>query len=69
MRTTLDGQNLFDEQELEIEAGSLSRDSVERAVPGLGGVLSIDIGGRSRKIKQAGVLRAQSRLQMTRRRV
>ncbi|MHC4238298.1 MAG: hypothetical protein ACYSUC_00860 [Planctomycetota bacterium] len=67
MRTTLDGQNLFDEQELEIEAGSLSRDSVERAVPGLGGVLSIDIGGRSRKIKQAGVLRAQSRLQMTER--
>lgn len=67
MRTTLDGQSLFDEQELEIEAGSLSRDSVERAVPGLDGVLSIDMGGRGRKIKQAGVLRAQSQLQMTER--
>jgi hypothetical protein len=40
---------------------------VERAVPGLDGVLSIDMGGRGRKIKQAGVLRAQSQLQMTER--
>jgi hypothetical protein len=42
-------------------------DSVERAVPGLDGVLSIDMGGRGRKIKQAGVLRAQSQLHMTER--
>lgn len=64
MSTTLDGQNLFDEQELEIELASACRDSVEKAVPGLDGVLSIDLGGRSRQIQQTGVLRAKSRSQM-----
>lgn len=64
MSVTLDGQNLFDEQQLEIELGSVSRDSIERAVPGLDGVLSIDMGGRGRVIKQKGVLRAKSRLQI-----
>ncbi len=64
MSATLDGQSLFDEQQLEIEPGSISRDSIERAVPGLDGVLSIDLGGRGRKIKQKGVLRAKSRSQM-----
>ncbi|KPL25040.1 MAG: hypothetical protein AMJ75_02140 [Phycisphaerae bacterium SM1_79] len=64
MSTTLDGQYLFDEQQLEIEPGSVSRDSIERTVPGLDGVLSIDLGGRGRKIKQKGVLRAKSRSQM-----
>jgi len=64
MRTTLDRQALFDEQQLEIEAGSLSRDSVERTVPGLDGVLSIDLGERDRKITQKGTLRAVSRSQM-----
>lgn len=64
MSVTLDGQNLFDEQESGIQAGSFSRDSVERAMPGLDGVLSIDMGGRGRKIRQTGVLRAKSRSQM-----
>jgi len=64
MSATLDGQILFDERQLEIELGSVSRDSIERAVPGLDGVLSIDMGGRGRKIKQRGVLRAKSRSQM-----
>ena len=64
MSTTLDGQNLFDEQQLEIELGSFSRDSIERAVAGLDGVLSIDMGGRGRRIKQRGVLRTKSRSQM-----
>jgi len=64
MSATLDGQSLFDEQQLEIEQGSISRDSIERAVPGLDGVLSIDLGRRGRKIKQKGVLRAKSRSQM-----
>ena len=64
MSTTLDGQSLFDEQQLEIEPESISRDSIERTVPGLDGVLSIDLGGRGRKIKQRGVLRAKSRSQM-----
>ena len=64
MRVTLDGHMLFDEQQLEVEAGSFSRDSIERAVPGLDGALSIDLGRRGRKIKQSGVLRAKSRSQM-----
>ncbi len=64
MRVTLDGQNLFDEQQLELEPGSITRDSIERAVAGLDGVLSIDIGGRGRKIKQKGLLQAKSRMQM-----
>lgn len=64
MSVTLDGQNLFDEQQLEIEQDSLNRDSIERAVAGLDGVLSIDMGGRARKIRQRGTLRAKSRTQM-----
>ncbi len=64
MSVTLDRQNLFDEQQLEIEQDSLNRDSIERAVAGLDGVLSIDMGGRARKIRQRGTLRAQSRTQM-----
>jgi len=67
MSAALDGQSLFDEQRLEIEFGGVSRDSIERAVPGLDGVLSIDLGGRSRKIEQKGVLRAKSRSQMNER--
>lgn len=64
MSVTLDGQNLFDEHQLEIEQDSLNRDSIERAVAGLDGVLSIDMGGRARKIRQRGTLRAKSRTQM-----
>ena len=64
MRATLDEQTLFDEQQLEIEVGSFSRDSIEKAVSGLDGALSIDLGRRSRKIKQTGVLRTKSRTQM-----
>ena len=64
MSVTLDGQVLFDEHQLEIELNSISRDLVERAVPGLDGVLSIDLGGRGRKIEQRGVLRAKSRSQL-----
>ena len=64
MSATLDGQILFDKQQLEIEQGSTSRKSIERAAPGLDGVLSIDMGGRSRKIVQKGVLRTKSKAQM-----
>jgi len=67
MSFTLDGQILFDEQQLEIELDSFRRDSVERATVGLDGVLSVDMGGRGRKIKQKGVLRAKSRMQMSNR--
>ena len=64
MSVTLDGEILFDEEELEIQADSFGRDSIERVVPGLDGVISIDLGGRGRKIKQSGVLRARSWSQM-----
>jgi len=64
MSVTLDGKVLFDEQHLEIELGTFSRDSIERAVPGLDGVLSIDLGGRGRGISQKGVLRARSRVEL-----
>lgn len=64
MQVTLDGQRLFDEQPLEIRSGSFCRASMERAVPGLDGVLSIDLGRRNRQITQTGTLRAESRLQM-----
>jgi hypothetical protein len=64
MQATLDGQRLFDEQSLEIRTGSFCRDSEERAIPGLDGVLSIDLGQRNRQITQTGALRAESRFQM-----
>ena len=64
MSVTLDGDILFDRQQLEIEPGSFNRSTMENSTPGLDGVLSIDLGGRSRKIKQTGTLRAKSRSQM-----
>jgi len=64
MRTTLDGQILFDEQLLEIDVGSAQRALKERAASGLDGVVSIDLGGRGRKIKQKGQLRAVSSQQL-----
>lgn len=64
MSVTLDGDILFDRQQLKIEPGSFNRSTMERAAPGLDGVLSIDLGGRGRKIKQTGTLRTKSRAQM-----
>jgi hypothetical protein len=57
----LDGVKLFGEAEEEIEVGSFVRECVERAVAGLDGVMSIDLGGRGRKIRQKGEIRARSR--------
>ena len=63
MNVTLDGKNLFDGQP-EIEKQSFTRAVAERTVPGLDGILSIDLGSRGRKIKQTGSLLAKSRLQL-----
>jgi hypothetical protein len=60
MGTTLDGEALFDEQDLHITVDSPQRDSIERSVPGLDGTLSIDLGRRCRKLRQRGTLRAAS---------
>jgi hypothetical protein len=67
MGVTLDGQEVFDGAGPEIEVGSVGRDSVDRAVAGLDGVVSIDLGGRGRKVKQRGVLRARSKSELDRR--
>jgi hypothetical protein len=64
MNVTLDGKNLFDRQQLEIEKQSFVRDTAERTIAGLDGILSIDLGGRGRRIKQTGSLSAKSRLQL-----
>jgi hypothetical protein len=64
MSATLDGQNLFDQQQLEVQPDSVSRACLEKSMPGLDGLLSIDLGKRSRKVRQKGTLRAQSQSQM-----
>ena len=64
MSVTLDGQALFDEQDLNLRVGDDSRASIERRVPGLDGVLSIDLGRQARTIRQSGTLRAASRTAM-----
>jgi hypothetical protein len=64
MNVTLDGQAIFDEQGLTLAVGSPSRASLERSVAGLDGVLSIDLGARSRQIRQTGTLHAASRAAM-----
>lgn len=64
MAVTLDGQAIFDEQGLTVVPDSPNRASLERAVAGLDGVLSIDLGTRSRQIRQTGTLRAPSRAAM-----
>jgi len=64
MRVTLDGEILFDDQRIEFELGSAGRECVERSVPGVDGVLSIDLGQRARRVKQKGLLRAASLAEM-----
>jgi len=63
MRVSLDGQGLFDEP-VTIEAESAGRESIERSAAGLDGVVSIDLGGRGRKIRQKGELRARSKTEL-----
>ncbi len=67
MTVTIDGRALFDEQGLTIAVASFSRNSIERKIPGLDGVLSIDLGRGSQKIRQTGTLRAKSRTQLNER--
>lgn len=67
MSTTLDGLKLFDENRLRIEVGSYKRDTIEKSAPMLDGVISIDLGCRSRIIKQTGSLRAKSRIALNKR--
>ena len=64
MTTTLDGKALFDERELTVAVGPVERASVERGVPGLDGLASIDLGRRGRKVRQRGTLPATNQAQM-----
>jgi len=57
----LDGERIFGAGAVEIKAGSSRREAVEKSAAGLDGVVSIDMGLRSRKLRQAGELRAASR--------
>jgi len=58
MQAKLDGTVEFEQQQLKVEIWR--RETIERAASGVDGVLSIDLGKRSRKIVQNGVLRAES---------
>ena len=64
MSTTLDGKALFADQDLRIQIGTWQRASVERSIPGLDGTVSIDLGCRTRTIRQRGILRAASQARM-----
>lgn len=58
MRARIDETLEFEQKHLEI--GSYQRDSAERSVTGLNGVISIDLGMRKRKLVQKGILDAGS---------
>jgi len=60
MRASLDSHELFEGHHLEVKPSSIRRAVVERGVAGLNGVISIDFGLRSRKIKQVGTLSGRS---------
>jgi phage tail tube protein FII len=60
----LDGVGLFGEAEAEIEVSSFARESIERSTAGLDGMVSIDLGGRGRKIRQKGKIRARSKTEL-----
>jgi hypothetical protein len=47
-----------------IEAESAQRESIERSAAGLDGVVSIDLGGRGRKVRQKGEIRARSKTEL-----
>lgn len=58
MRAMLD--DVISIEDSSVAVGSWSRDSIERSVSGLDGVLSIDLGMRGREIIHKGFLRAVS---------
>lgn len=58
MRGVLDNMIAIEDTSVEVE--SWERDSIDRSVAGLDGILSIDLGMRGREILQKGILRAAS---------
>lgn len=58
MKAKIDETLEFEQKHLEI--GSYQRDSAERSVTGLDGVMSIDLGMRKRQLVHEGILHAGS---------
>ncbi|MCK4999027.1 MAG: hypothetical protein KAS23_05815 [Anaerohalosphaera sp.] len=63
MNARLDSTLEFEESQLQIN--SWQRGSVDRSVAGLDGVVSVDLGRRSRMIVQKGIVRADNDEQLT----
>lgn len=57
---TLDGQELFSSGPGELICESWPRETIRRGFSGLGGEILLDMGRRSRRLKQHGVLRADT---------
>jgi hypothetical protein len=60
MAILLDNQRIFGDDCPVITVESLRRSFIESSAAGLDGVVSIDLGSRGRKLRQAGHLRAKS---------
>jgi hypothetical protein len=59
MRANID--NTIEFELLKLKADSWKRDSIEKSAAGLDGVVSVDLGRRKRKIKVCGIIEAQSK--------
>ena len=59
MKAKFDG--LVEFAVLKIKAGSWDREAIEKSAAGLGGVVSVDLGMRKRKITVSGSVEAQSK--------
>ena len=62
MNARLDSTIEYEESQLQIK--SWERGSIDRSVAGLDGVVSVDLGRRSRKLVQSGIIRANSEEQL-----
>ncbi len=60
MSVILDNQRIFGDDSPVITVESIRRSVIESSAAGLDGILSIDLGSRGRKLRQAGHLRAKS---------
>jgi len=56
MKILLDGIDIFGGDISSLTVGSVERESIERSVAGLDGVVSIDMGQRDRKLVQKGTI-------------
>jgi len=56
MGTRLDGIEIFEGAEIEIELGPLKREAISRKIGGSGMILSIDLGMNEREVVQRGRL-------------